>query len=119
MLVKYGMRIPTQTHTPEDIAEYVGSGWRVIVIRLCNDLHKLGWDGELLQIKEKFGSLRFYIGQGTDEIFKRIDQAEAESCKTCMTCGQPGRIMARRGWLRAVCPVCAGDDCVEADSELC
>lgn len=83
----------------------VGDGWVPILDRLATDLIALGWDRDLHQVKEKFGGLRFYIGASTDEIDKRIKQAEAECWKTCEDCGNPGK---RRGggWIRVLCEGC-------------
>ena len=80
----------------------VGEGWRVIVSLLIHDLFEMGWDGELHQIKEKFGGLRFYIGGGSDEIHKRIQEAESDSLKTCERCGRPGK-QRNAGWIRTLC----------------
>lgn len=85
----------------ENILE-VGDGWKPIVERLYDDLVKLGWDKELHQVKEKFGSLRFYIGYGSDEMYSRISQAEEESMRTCEVCGNPGKISGKY-WLKCTC----------------
>ena len=85
------------------VLQNVGPGWGKIVQRLIRDLFILGWDGQLHQIKEKFGGLRFYIGGGSDEIFDRINAAEDESFKTCETCGEPGQPTTEHGWIRTVC----------------
>lgn len=50
-------------------------GWGGIINSLIEDLFNLGWNGQLYQIKEKFGGLRFYIGGGTDEMRDRIIRA--------------------------------------------
>jgi len=83
----------------------VGPGWGHLVCRLIRDLFALGWDGELHQIKEKFGGLRFYIGAGTDEIFDRIHKAESESYKICYQCGEPGKERPS-GWIMVLCDSC-------------
>lgn len=46
------------------------------------------------QVKEKFGTLRFYINAGTDEHYNYIRFAENLSARICETCGAPGK---RRG----------------------
>ena len=84
----------------------VNSGWSHLVCRLIRDLEKLGWDGELHQIKEKFGGLRFYIGGGTDEIHSRIADAENESYKTCEMCGESGGCKEIGGWTTTLCEGC-------------
>lgn len=87
----------------------VGEGWVPILDRLANDLVMLGWDRQCDQIKEKFGGLRFYIGEGNDAMWRRIDQATNESEQTCENCGAPGHKRGResqRYWIKTFC-----DDC--------
>ncbi len=87
-----------------DVLELISgmNGWRDIITSLVDDLFEMGWDGHLLQIKEKFGGLRFYIGEGTDEMFDRISEAENQSFKTCMKCGRPGN-PTDTGWILTLC----------------
>jgi hypothetical protein len=89
----------------EHILGCVGKGWHSIVTRLISDLKELGWDGNLNQIKEKFGGLRFYIGAGTKEIYDRIAKAGDESLKTCEMCGKLGK--PRGTWyVKTLCAKC-------------
>lgn len=78
-------------------------GWGGIISSLIEDLFNLGWNGQLYQIKEKFGGLRFYIGGGTDEMLDRIIQAERDSLNACVECGEPGT-QANAGWIITLCP---------------
>jgi len=48
-----------------------------------------------VQVKEKYGTLRFYMTCTTDEISKLIEEVEELSSRTCEACGAPGKI---RGW---------------------
>jgi hypothetical protein len=89
----------------ESVLSNVGPGWHHLVCRLVRDLFNLGWDGELHQIKEKYGGLRFYIGSGSDEIHTRIHEAEDESYKTCYECGEPGKRRSG-GWVVVMCDPC-------------
>ena len=85
-----------------------GPGWWGIIDHLVEDLFKLGWNGRLAQVKEKFGTLRFYIGTGSDEIFERIHEAEVESSKTCEMCGDLGSTDSNtHGWIKTLCPDCS------------
>lgn len=77
-------------------------GWREIVESLVSDLAEMGWDRTLFQIGEKFGGLRFYTGQCSDEMYYRIIEAEKQSLKTCMKCGKPG-VPAGSGWILTLC----------------
>ncbi len=91
-----------------DVQKMVGSGWSDLLRRLIEDLFELGWNGELLQVKEKFGGLRFYIGGGSDAIHNRIREAENESYRVCEECGAAGQLR-RGGWLKTLCDAHAGD----------
>lgn len=90
-----------------------GDGWFDLIAELSrriDDIAKaagLTDDGypEAMQVKEKFGGLRFYVGTATDEVFTAIDEAEAKSLKTCETCGQPGRQVGV-GWIVTICEAC-------------
>lgn len=54
------------------------------------------------QVKEKFGTLSFYMTTGTDEIYDLIAEAEKKSAVTCEVCGEPGELR-RGGWLKTLC----------------
>ena len=53
---------------------------------------KSGKPFEVLEVKEKFGGLRFYVSQHTDAIDQRINSAQEESFRTCEICGQQGSL---------------------------
>lgn len=96
--------------TPDEIFNSVESGWRVILELLLKDLEKLGWNGEVLQVKEKFGGLRFYIDVAPPEVpgvYERIRKAEVASMTTCEFCGNPGTLENIRGWWKTLCGPCA------------
>jgi hypothetical protein len=81
----------------------VGKGWQGIVqplIALCKA------EGvEILQIKEKFGTLRFYVSAAPEHVLDAIDEAEKGSRVTCEDCGARGKARDD-GWIRTLC-----DDC--------
>jgi hypothetical protein len=81
----------------------IGYGWYGIVKDLITDLISLGWNKEVCQVKEKFGGLRFYINEGSDEIYDRIRIAEELSYKTCEVCGIEGKIRGNLRWWRTLC----------------
>ena len=91
--------------TEESILSEVGKGWHTLVKELIKELFYLGWDGDLHQIKEKFGGLRFYIGKTNDALDKAIQRAEIESLSICERCGKPGRLRDE-GWLLTLCDKC-------------
>lgn len=82
----------------------VGEGWKPLVEELIKRLKlETNWDGEIFQVKEKFGELRFYIGAGSPEIWKIIDEYEEKSRHTCEVCGQPGKLRGNLPWMRTLC----------------
>lgn len=93
--------------TGEWIYGCVGPGWRSILESLVKDLLAKGWSGEVSQVKEKFGGLRFYCeSDGAPGIYDRIQEAEDESFKTCEECGAPGR-PRDWSWIKTLCDKCA------------
>jgi hypothetical protein len=109
-------RISRGMSDPKDAASYtgdsgfIGPGWMPILERLAADLVALGWNRQLHQVKQKFGALRFYIGAGTDAIAGRIEEATAESLKTCEECGERASLIkTASGWWRTLCPPCAAN----------
>jgi hypothetical protein len=55
-----------------------------------------------IQVKEKFGGLRFYIDGGDDIHYALINFAESLSYYTCEVCGKPGKA-SRGGWITTRC----------------
>ncbi len=90
-----------------------GDGWFDLIAELSQKIDDIAKAAgvsdddypEAMQVKEKFGGLRFYIGTATDKVFAAIDEAEAKSVKTCETCGQPGRQVGG-GWIVTICEAC-------------
>jgi hypothetical protein len=55
-----------------------------------------------MTVKEKFGTLRFYVNYQDDYITGLIDMAESMSGRTCEVCGNHGEM--RHGmWIRVLC----------------
>ena len=90
----------------------VGDGWYKLIdelsakIEAYNEaLDDLDEVCMAVQVKEKYGTLRFYTSYGTEDIFKWIEEAEAKSEVTCELCGEPG-VINETGWLTVHCPKC-------------
>lgn len=92
-----------------------GDGWYELLKEACFALEPLivaekaknpeGWSAgyyRASQIKEKFGTLRFYLTGGTDEMHAIVEKAEKQSETTCETCGKKGELRGR-GWLYTAC----------------
>jgi hypothetical protein len=85
---------------------YLPPGWYPITRRLVEDLVRLGWDRKLLQVKEKMGTLRFYIRPRTEALGERIDAATDESAIVCDQCGQPAVLREETHWWLTRCDAC-------------
>ena len=81
-----------------------GDGWFNIIDNLCE---LLMIDETLTpratQVKEKFGTLRFYVDQATDYQYELIDRAGDLSAVTCEVCGQPGTLDTSCSWIKTLC----------------
>lgn len=83
-----------------------GDGWFNIIYNLCKQLTNISkWENyniNVLQIKEKYGTLRFYTDTETDIMTACIEYAESRSAYTCEECGNIG--FTRGGsWLKTLC----------------
>lgn len=82
-------------------------GWDGMVMPLI-DLCNL-YDIQVLQVKEKFGGLRFYaMGERLKEVMPLIQAAEARSYQVCEYCGQDGQglVTTEGRWLKTLCKPC-------------
>lgn len=68
------------------------------------------------QVKEKFGTLRFYYDGGDDRIRGMEAMAESMSARTCETCGNPGKLFTH-GWRYTACPNHAREEDLIKDGE--
>jgi hypothetical protein len=90
--------------TLKDAQGCVGPGWAKLIEQGFNLCLKRG--AGIIQIKEKFGGLRFYCDiDGTDE-FLQLNLME-KSYTICEECGRPGEERPG-GWVKTLC-----DDCAE------
>ena len=98
----------------EEIKEYpvesyglgIGPGWWPLVADLVREIREIdearGTSSKLQQIKEKFGGLRFYLRETTNDHWEAISRAESKSLRTCETCGATG-LMYNDGWIKTLC----------------
>lgn len=84
----------------------VGDGWYTLLDELCAKLQQnadaCDSQPKAVQVKEKFGTLRFYIDIGTDEQNKMIDEAEDKSHELCEVCGAKGS-PTKSDWIKTLC----------------
>ena len=94
-----------------------GPGWYPLICELDSTLAQLDSSYIVHQVKEKFGTLRFYAESDRytglrDEFYAHISAAEAHTAETCELCSNPGELCEtaphpQRRWLKTLCPACA------------
>ena len=95
-----------------------GDGWFNILDQLMGNIqHHIDWKNKndevvhqvtLDQVKEKFGTLRFYYTGGDDYIDGMVTMAESMSGVTCEECGLPGT-QTQGGWIKTACAAHRGE----------
>lgn len=96
----------------------VGEGWWPVLEALCAQIdHYVTWQNEqkekygrgvgcptvvVVQIKEKFGGLRFYYDGGNDKVDGMVRMAESWAAHSCEECGRPGT-RRNTGWIKTLC----------------
>jgi hypothetical protein len=95
----------------------VGEGWYPIIESLCENIQThTDWQNKnretrpiveqvvVVQIKEKFGSLRFYYQGGDEAVAGMVRMAESWAIHSCEVCGDVGT-RRRGGWVSTLCDV--------------
>ena len=89
----------------------IGDGWYKIMHDLVTGLAKIDTEKSIkvMQVKEKFGGLRFYFNgePAGKEASALVDIAEDRSFNTCEECGEPGKEVPGLGWIYTRCNKCA------------
>lgn len=97
-----------------------GNGWYQLLDDLCGSIQRYidctsGYrDGkewkpeqvEAVQIKEKFGGLRFYTNYNDDIVEGMIHYAEYLADHTCEECGSKEKVFQTKGWIKTICKKC-------------
>jgi hypothetical protein len=91
-----------------------GQGWWPLLEQLCGTIqHHIDWKEKqgnpipqvvIEQIKEKFGTLRFYYQGGDEYISGAVSFAENLTDQLCEDCGGIGKRRSG-GWIRTLCDV--------------
>ena len=83
-----------------------GDGWYDLIDTLLMHIERNLKPEQVVyisQIKEKFGTLRFYCHDVDEETYAMIDFAQMMSGKICEVCGNRGQIRDDNGWYSATC----------------
>jgi len=101
----------------------VGDGWYDIIREICEGLERIRYEYGIVtyatQVKEKFGTLRFYTDheprllkltkddydKAYMEEMDLIVQGENKSAVTCEACGKPAKLQGT-GWKTTLCDSC-------------
>ena len=102
--------IPTYTEL-----DSMDTGWRkAFGIQICKEIkqalleeggRKLLRKYRIMQIKEKYGGLRWYSNWETDNVSKIVEKYEYISEHTCIDCGKPAEYMTT-GYILPYCENC-------------
>lgn len=86
-------------------------GWYWIIDNLCghiqsyldNNTHLNIPQVVATQVKEKYGTLRFYFDGGNDYIYGMVSHTEYLSGTICEECGSHEEIGTTQGWYKTLC----------------
>jgi type IV secretion system protein VirD4 len=93
----------------ERYAAGVGSGWHGLLFPIFEEIklynkENHGYKIRIDQIKEKWGTLRFYVSDCPEYIQGMISIAEKESGHICEFCGAQGETVLINHWYKTLCP---------------
>lgn len=92
----------------------VDAGWYPLVIATDRRLADIDPDYVVEQIKEKFGTLRYYCAASSDNpsperldaLDAIVEDAQRVSAITCERCGESGLLRRTRYWAKTLCAPC-------------
>jgi len=124
LIGKYPWLKPRNRWSGEDINDYdyrfteldaMPTGWRIAFgEKMCEELQRELFETDsvdtfqIAEIKEKYGGLRFYIGEASEKIHKIIDKYESLSYNICIKCGAPAK-WTTCGWISPFCDECKNE----------
>ena len=80
-----------------------GDGWYNLLDETLDKISRVcSKEYRLVQVKEKYGSLRIYDISGNEAVWNITDEAEQRSVKICEVCGKPGKLYGK-GWVVCRC----------------
>lgn len=96
-----------------------GSGWFQLIYQLsvaiediAREIKNEGTSEDhlplVVQVKEKFGGLRFYMDHISNDIDDLIENGCSMSLSICESCGAEGATRQNGGWIQTLCENCRG-----------
>ena len=92
---------------------YPPYGWLDLVQEIHEHVVAVAPDYRITQVKEKFGTLCFYVDPRTiphhvrDACRNYVLAKQEESSGICQSCGAPQAGSVERGWVATLCDACA------------
>lgn len=86
-------------------------GWFELIYELSKKITLIDPEVQAMQVKEKYGGLRFYVGgvdkDLADEVFDLISEYEDKSYTICESCGTNENVTVNdSGWIYTLCDKC-------------
>ena len=108
---------PLLDRIPDHWGKYLPDpGWDDLLLDLDGRLAEIDPSYTVLQAKEKFGTLRFYVSASdgaapgsSDRMREQIMLAEDKSAHICEVCGADGAKARHTGWIKTLCDDCMGE----------
>lgn len=83
-----------------------GDGWYELIRSLCKEIQeyseRTGEQVVAIQVKEKFGGLRVYTSDYSDELRAILSKYERQSFSVCEVTGEPGVLCVNGSWYRTL-----------------
>lgn len=87
-----------------------GNGWTDLLVELCERIQKqlntmpkdIAEEFVAIQVKEKYGTLRFYLSHYDETVESFISEAEKKSSTVCQECGKQGKLRGKV-WYYTAC----------------
>lgn len=109
-------KIPVEFNYSYTELDAMPDGWRnAFGERMCEEIRNALIEANRLdeyrisQIKEKYGTLRWYDFGATQKVYDIISKYEYISRFVCMNCGRPYAKELNNGWIYTLCENCASD----------
>ena len=89
--------------------DWTGPGWKQLILDCDREMSEINPDYTILQIKEKFGGLRYYV-EGHSDLFDIEEKYERLSFQICEECGSKLEVTTNRSngfsWIKTYCKEC-------------
>jgi len=112
LIIKYPTIFKQTSLPPEQSCMFFGlecgDGWYGILDFLCKRLTQMDKENSCCatQVKEKFGGLRFYVSNATEEQWSLIQEIELLSYYICEKCGMSIGVKQTERWISSLCEKC-------------